>query len=145
MNDEVKKTPAPISLKSLMTSSKTVTFDYPGAEGFTVGLCYLSREELVKLRSKCLSQVFNKKTRGFDEKLDEEKFVEHYTEAVVKGWSGLKLKYLKNMILIGEPDDEEAELPYSQENVETLMKNSNDFDTWVTEMVGDLENFTGGK
>ena len=107
MNDEVKKTPAPISLKSLMTSSKTVTFDYPGAEGFTVDLCYLSREELVKLRSKCLSQVFNKKTRGFDEKLDEEKFVEHYTEAVVKGWSGLKLKYC---LLYTSPSPRDATL-----------------------------------
>jgi len=25
------------------------------------------------------------------------------------------------------------------------MKNASDFDTWVTETVGDLENFTGNK
>ena len=41
-----------------------------------------------------------------------------------------------------EPDDE---LPYTQENAELLMKNANMFDTWVTETVGDLENFTGNK
>ena len=34
------------------------------------------------------------------------------------------------------------ELPFSKENAEILMKNSGDFDTWVTETVGDLENFT---
>ena len=41
-----------------------------------------------------------------------------------------------------DPDDE---LPFTQDNAELLMKNSGDFDTWVTEVVGDLENFTGNK
>ena len=36
----------------------------------------------------------------------------------------------------------EDELPFTQENAEILMKNANDFDTWVTEVTGDLENFT---
>ena len=142
MSEEVK---APISLKSLMTPSKTVEFDYPEFPDFKVKLCFLSREELVKLRNKCVSQVFNKKTRQFEEKLDEDKFLVNYTEAVIKGWTGLKFKYLKNMLLISDVENEEQELPYSQENVETLMKNSNDFDTWVTEMVGNLENFTNSK
>ena len=34
-------------------------------------------------------------------------------------------------------------LPYTRENAELLMKNATDFDTWVTETVGDLENFFG--
>ena len=37
---------------------------------------------------------------------------------------------------------EEDELPFTRENAELLMKNSLDFDTWITETVGDLENFT---
>ena len=41
-----------------------------------------------------------------------------------------------------DPDDE---LLYTQENAETLMKNAADFDTWVTEVTGDLENFTKAK
>ena len=43
------------------------------------------------------------------------------------------------------PEQEESELEFTQENIEVLMKNSPDFDTWVTEMVGDLENFTNSK
>ena len=57
---------APVSLSSLMTPSKTVTIDFPGMEGFTVDLCYLAREELLKLRNRCLKQKFNKKTRAFE-------------------------------------------------------------------------------
>ncbi len=44
----------PISLASLMTPSKTVTIDFPGYAGMTVDLCYLAREELVKLRKNVL-------------------------------------------------------------------------------------------
>ena len=75
------------------------------------------------------------------------KFLSEYTSAVIKGWSGFKLGYAKNMLLLGDmsPEDEEKELEFSKENVEVLMKNSNDFDTWVTEQVGDLENFTQSK
>ena len=51
------------------------------------------------------------------------------------------------MLLLGDltPEQEESELEFSQENVEVLMKNSSDFDAWVTEQVGDLENFTQSK
>ncbi len=146
MNETVKKEPvAPVSLKSLMTPSKTVEFDYPGSEGFKVSLCYLAREELLKLRSRCVSQVFNRKTRGYEEQMDDEKFLTEYTKAVVKGWKGLKLEYLKQLVLIGDVEDENVTLPFTQENVEVLMRNSTDFDQWVTDQVGDLENFTQSK
>ena len=148
MNDTVKKEPAKaVSLKSLMTPTKTVEFDYPGCEGFKVKLCYLAREELMRLRTRCVSQEFNKKTRGYEEKMDDDKFLVEYTKAVIKGWTGFQLGYAKNMLLLGDltPDQETQELEFSQENVEVLMKNSGDFDTWVTESVGDLENFTKNK
>ena len=109
-------------------------------------MCYLAREELVKLRKKCISTKFDKKTRQPEEVLDEEKFLIEYCKAVIKGWKGLKFSYLEELLLVDvsayDPNDE---LPYTQENAELLMKNSNVFDTWVTETVGDLENFTGSK
>ena len=148
MNETVKtEAPKAVSLKSLMTPTKTVEFDYPGCEGFKVKLCYLAREELMKLRTRCVSQVFNKKTRGYEEQMDDDKFLTEYTKAVIKGWSGFKLGYAKNMLLLGDlsPEQEETVLEFSNENVEILMKNSADFDTWVTEQVGDLENFTSSK
>lgn len=148
MNDTVKKEPAKaVSLKSLMTPTKTVEFDYPGCDGFKVKLCYLAREELMRLRTRCVSQEFNKKTRGYEEKMDDDKFLVEYTKAVIKGWTGFQLGYAKNMLLLGDltPDQETQELEFSQENVEVLMKNSGDFDTWVTEQVGELENFTQSK
>ena len=82
-----------------------------------------------------------------DRDLDDDKFLAEYTKAVIKGWTGFKLGFAKNMLLLGEmsSEQEELELEFTQENVEVLMKNSPDFDTWVTEMVGDLENSTNSK
>ena len=148
MNDTIKTEPVKaVSLKSLMTPSKTVEFDYPGCEGFKVKLCYLAREELMKLRTRCVNQVFNKKTRSYEEEMDDELFLQEYTKAVIKGWSGFKLGYAKNMLLLGDltAEQEKQDLDFTQENVEVLMKNSSDFDTWVTEQVGELENFTQSK
>lgn len=135
-----------ISLASLMTPSKTVTIEFSGYTGMTVDLCYLAREELLKLRKKCVTTKFNKKTRQPEEILDEDRFLTEYVKSVVKGWSGLKYRYLEELLLVDVADlDPEGELPYTQDNAELLMKNSNEFDTWVTETVGDLENFTGRK
>ena len=136
----------PVSLASLMTPSKTVAIDFPGYEGMSGDLCYLAREELVKLRKKCVTTKFNKKTRQPEEELDEDKFLVEYCKAVIKGWKGLKYRYLEELLLVDiSALDPEDELIYTQENAELLMKNSSNFDTWVTETVSDLENFTGNK
>ena len=136
----------PVSLKSLMTPSKTVTLEYPEYEGFNIDLCHLAREELVKLRKKCLSNKWNKKSRQPEEILDDDKFIVEYCNAVIKGWKGLKFRYLEELLLVDVSQfDLNDELPYTQDNAQLLMKNATDFDSWVTETVGDLENFTQNK
>ena len=139
------KTPV-VSLKSLLTPSKTVEVDFPGLEGFTVKLTYLAREELLKLRNKSVSQKFNKKTRAYEEQLDNDKFLTEYCKAIIKGWKGLKYAYLEELLLVDiSAVDPEDELEWNNENAELLMKNSSDFDEWVSETVGELENFTKTK
>ena len=129
-----------------MTPSKTVTVDFPGMEGFEIDLCYLAREELLKLRKKTITTKFNRRTHQPEEILDEDKFVVEYTAAVIKGWKGLKVSYLEELLLVDTDGlDPNSELPYSPEEAEILMRNSNSFDTWVTEAVSDLENFTRNK
>jgi len=136
----------PISLASLMTPSKTVSIDFPGFSGFSVQLTYLAREELLKLRKKCLTTKFNKKTHQPEEQLDEDAFLAEYVGAVIKGWDGLKYRYLEELLLVDTSKlDPEDTLPFTRENAELLMRNSSSFDSWVTETVGDLENFTGRK
>jgi len=139
-------TDTPISLASLMLPSKTVEMDYPGYPDLSVSLCFLSREENIKLRKVCLTNKYNKKSHVLEEELDEEKFLRQYASAVVKGWKGLKYKYLEEFLLVDvsnlDPDDE---LPYTTANAEMLMKNAQNFDSWVVEAASELENFTDNK
>jgi hypothetical protein len=107
---EQKEKKQPVSLKSLITPSKTVAIDFPGYNGFIVKLCHLSRDELVKLRKRCVSNKFNKKTHQAEEILDEEVFLTEYCKAIIKGWTGLKFRYLEELLLVDTEElDPEAE------------------------------------
>ena len=131
-----------MDLKSLLVDSKTAWVDFPGMDGFEVELANLSRKELVSLRKRCTTNKFDRKTRMFNEELDEAKFVTEFSGATVKGWKGLKLKYLEDLILVDlKGQDKESEMPYTQENAEVLVENSQEFDNWLNEVVFDLENF----
>ena len=131
-----------MELKSLLVDSKTTWAEFPGLDGFEVELANLSRKELVNLRKNCTESKFNRKTRMFEESLNDEKFVKDFTEATVKGWKGLKLKYLEDLILVDlSGQDPESVMDYSDENAQVLVENSTEFDNWLNEVVFDLENF----
>jgi len=132
-----------MNLAKLIVPSKTVWAEYPGLPGFEVQLAYLTRDELVKIRNKAVNNKISRKTRQIEEEVDNELFQSLYIQAVIKGWRGLKYKYLPKLVPTDisevEPDDL---LEYDAENAETLMKNSADFDSWVSRMLEDVENFT---
>ncbi len=131
-----------MDLKSLLVDSKTTWVDFPGLDGFEVELANLSRKELVNLRKKCTSNKFNRKTRAFEEILDDEKFVKEFAGATVKNWKGLKLSYLEDLILVDlKGQDLNTEMEYTFDNALVLVENSSEFDNWLNEVVFDLENF----
>jgi len=131
-----------MELKNLLVDSKTTWVEFPGLDGFEVELANLSRKELVNLRKRCVQNKFNRKTRAFEETLDEDKFVEEFSKSTVKGWKGLKLGYLEDILLVDiSGQDPEMLMDYSEENAKLLVENSQDFDNWLNEVVFDLENF----
>lgn len=131
-----------MELKSLLLDSKTTWVEFPGLIGFEVELANLSRKELVNLRKKCTINKFNRKTRQFEDELNDEKFVVEFTKATVKNWRGLKLDFLEDLLLVDlKGQDPETEMNYSEENAQTLVENSSEFDNWLNEVVFDLENF----
>ena len=131
-----------MELKSLLVDSKTTWVEFPGLDGFEVELANLSRKELVNLRKKCTTNKFNRKTRGFEESLDEDKFVKEFSEATIKNWKGLKLSYLEDLVLVDlKNQDLNKELDFSSENAQLLVENSSEFDNWLNEVVFDLDNF----
>ena len=131
-----------MELKKLVVNVKEVWVDFPGLSGFKVKVANLSRKELLGLRKRCTVQKFDRKTRQLNEELDDEKFIVEFTGAVVKGWEGLTLEHLETLLLIDTEDkDMSEELPYSIDNAEVLVSSSTEFDTWLNEVVFDLDNF----
>jgi hypothetical protein len=131
-----------MELKKLMVDTKAVWVDFPGLSGFSVEVANLSRKELNGLRKRCTAQKFDRKTRAVVETLDEEKFVSEFATSTIKNWKGLTLEHLETLILIDTKDqDMSKELEFTEENAEALVSSSTEFDTWLNEVVFDLDNF----
>ena len=134
-------TNAALSLKSLLVPSKKVEVEYPGFDNFKINLVFLSRETLVNMRKKATKTTF--KNRQPVEELDDKLFLQLYVNACIKGWSGLKLSYLNQLAPVDlEGQDLNSELPYDEDNALFLMQASANFDSFVSETVTELSNFT---
>lgn len=135
-----------MDLAKLIVPISTTKVEYPGFPGFEVDLAYLTKDELMKLRDKCTNQKLDRKSRQMKEEVDSDLFQEVYINAILKGWTGLKYKYLRRMIPVDLSDitDEEKYLDFTESNAQLLMKNGVDFDNWVTSVLDDVENFTKG-
>lgn len=130
-----------VSLKSLLVPSKTVEAEFPGFPGFVLELSFIGRDGLINLRKKSTKTTF--KGRQTQEEFNEDLFLELYTDATIKNWRGLKFKYVDLLVPVDVTQyDPEDELAYSRENALMLIKNSTDFDSFVSEKVNDLGNFS---
>ena len=134
-----------MKLEELMVDTKAAWIEFPGCPGFEVKVANLARKELVALRKRCVHTKFDRKTRQPEEVLDEQKFISEFSRATIKGWKGLKLKYLEDLLLVDlSGKDVDTELEYDESQAEILVSNSTEFDTWVNEVVFDLGNFRRG-
>jgi hypothetical protein len=133
-----------VSLKNLLVPSKDIEVEYPGMPGFVVSVSFLSRETLQSIRKKSTKSTL--KRGQLQEELNDELFLSLYVANAIKGWKGLKFKYLQDLAPIDTSGiDLEDDLEYTEENALFLMKNSASFDSFVSEQVSDLGNFTKNK
>lgn len=128
------------NIKTLLVPNKTVETEFPGLPGFKIKLCFLSRETLTTIRKKSTKTVF--KNRQMTEDFDEDLFLQLYVENTIKDWSGLTLEHLSKLVPIELGDrDSQTTVDFTAENALSLMKNSTNFDSFITEQVTDLGNF----
>ena len=131
-----------MDLKKLVVDTKSTWIEFAGLEGFEVEVANLSRKELNGLRKRCTTSKFSRKTRMVEEILDEDKFVVEFSRATVLNWKGLTLDHLQTLLLVETGDEDlTKEVEFSVDNAEVLVSQSSEFDTWLNEVVFDLENF----
>ena len=130
-------------LKSIIKESATIEEQVPGYDGFIVTVCFPGRQALQKIRKAATTQKLDRKTGQVKDEIDDEKFLHSFIQAVIKNWKGLKVSYMQELALVdAEGLDPDAEIAFSVDNAVVLMENSPTFDTWITELSTDFENFT---
>jgi hypothetical protein len=129
-------------IKKLMITEKVTSVEFPDIDGFVVDLCYIGRDRMIKIRNQSLESKFNKRTRQREEEVNNEKFLEAYAEAVIKGWKGLTIRGLSNLIPVDMTGvNPTEEVPYSPEDALLLLKNSTIFDQFVTDCLNNFDVF----
>ena len=135
-----------MELKSLITNNTTVEVEHPNLEGFVVTIGYMSKDKTKKIIDRSTTTKFSKISHKIEEDVDSDLFLKLYTKELIKGWKGLKLSYLLELIPVDLTDyNLEDELDYSESSALDLMKGSSDFDNWLSSVVADVGNFNKPK
>ena len=130
-------------IASLHAQETTIEVEYPEIDGFVISLVYLNRDDLMKIRNRSLSYKFNKRTLQREEEIDNDKFLDEYTKRAIKGWKGLFVKDLPQLLPIDMTNvDASEEINYNEEEALELIKNSTVFDQFITDAMQDYEQFT---
>lgn len=133
-------------IKNLISKTSSTWIDFPDIEGFSINLVYLTREDLMKIRNSSLTFKFNKRTRQREEEVDNDRFLEAYSEKAIIDWRGLKMKHLPLLMPTDISNvDPEEDIEYSQEDALELLKNSTVFDQFITDAMNDFEQFSKKK
>ena len=131
-----------MDLKNLITENKIITAEYPSLDGFKVQIAYLGRDKMKKLADRATTTKFNTRSKVPEEDVDNDLFLSLYVKELIKGWEGLKVEYLIDLLPVDiSEEDADAELEYSEKNALELMKSSPNFDNWVSIIISDIGNF----
>ncbi len=130
-----------MELSKMILPMKTVEFEYPGVEGLFFDLSFISKKELTRMRKEHTKAHKNKRLGTFTDELDEDGFMKEYVPAILRGWRGLTLGNIQEFLCIDDDEDMSKDVPYTPGNAYSILTNSQDLDTWVSEMISDLENF----
>jgi hypothetical protein len=130
-------------IKSMIATDTTTWVDFPDIAGFEVNIRYVTREDLLKIRSASLTFKFNKRTRQREEEVNNDKFLELYSEQAIISWRGLKIKHLPMLMPVDISSmNPEEEIQYSAEEALELLRNSGIFDSFISDAMADFEQFS---
>lgn len=142
---------------------RTREFQCPFIPDFFMKVTYASKHILNQIREVSREVVTNLRTRGEDERLNDDRLREEYAKQIIRGWRGLTLKKLDKIIPGIEytkenlkdifPDEKietekemldlvSKELPYSWQIAKAIMDSSLEIETWVVTISGNVENYS---
>lgn len=139
-----------MNLKELVKKdTATLTADVEFRHGLVITLRYVSRAEAGRISRESLVMRYDEKLKTRSPQLDGKKFAEAFCEAAVVGWKGATVATLAKLmpIEIGSLSKEQlaAEVPFTQENMATLLEHTYELDGFLQEQSLDINTFNSAK
>ena len=135
-----------MSIRSLVGQGSTCWFTL--LDEIEVELKFVSRKNVIDMRSKCTMDVRDKASGEMIEKVDVKKFDRMLVAATVVNWKGLKRKHLVDLNIAYDIKDEadgEIELPYDLDDAVDLMIDSQVFADFVNTNTKEYQRFAEAK
>ena len=125
-----------------MVETRDVSVDFEALPGFSVTLGYMSKAVTRRIAKDATTSKMDGSGNVVSD-FDQDAFMVAFCNEAIKGWTGLTYGKLAQLMLIDEDliEDLDAELPYSEDNAQVLLKQSTIFDNWVNERVGEIATF----
>lgn len=131
-----------MDIKNLILEEKIIEVEHPVLDGFKVEIAYLSRERVKKLLDKATSMSYDKRTHQPKETVDDKLFMQLYAKELIRGWKGLTAAHLAELVPVNlDGQDLDAEIEYTAENAEYLLKSSSEIDNWLSSVISEVKNF----
>jgi len=130
-------------LTDLKINKNEITVEFPRFKNFKVRMRYVTRDELAEMREKTTSITFDRASRARKEDVDTDKFMDSYIKKAIINWSGLTYETIGALVPVDLTDKNLAEeIPYSHENALWLVKNSTEFDTFISDTMNQVDLFS---
>lgn len=132
-----------LMLNNLKINQNSIKVPYPSFKNFILHMCYLPREKLTSIREKNVSISFNRVSRVKEETVNTDDFMNEYIKTAVVGWEGLTLGIVKTLVPIEVAEAElDKAVPYTHEDAMWLVKNSSEFDSFISETMSQVGLFS---
>lgn len=132
-----------VNISNFIAKNKVIEVEYPNIPEWKIQLAFVPREDLTKILNQSQVIKFSKITHQREEQVDNDRFLKLYSEKVVKGWSGFKLKHLSQLVVVeGDITGKENEdIEFTPENAHALLLNSVEFDRFISDTLRNVEEF----
>ena len=112
------------------TASPRVWFEVAGLEPFEIEVMYLAPEDLKNINTACTKNVIDKVTHTVVPQVDNEAVSKLMIKTMVKGWRGLTIDVLKQVMPLDKDservisEDMGGELKFSDDDLDFIAENT---------------------
>lgn len=128
--------------------SPRVWFEVSNLKGFEIEVMYLGPDDLKAIQTACTRNVLNPSTRQIVPEVDQEAVSRTMVKTMVKGWRGLTLEVLRQLMPVSADvaaaiETAGGELPFSQDDLDFLAEHTyaSAFMSAVMQLAMDMQAF----